>query len=173
MTHRHRPPRSRGATAAVEFALLLPVLVTLMVGLWEVGRIIQVQQVLSNAAREGARVGAQSQTINSTSAPTQIHVSTGSPNVTDVVVNYLKQANLNVTTADVTVEFAFISGDTTLTEPYQGVKGQIFRVTVRLPVSKVQWSALQLSGVTQLEATVYWSCLADDPFTLDTTLPSW
>ena len=69
MTHRHRPPRSRGAAAAVEFALVLPVLVTLMVGLWEVGRIIQVQQVLSNAAREGARVAAQGQTINSTSAP--------------------------------------------------------------------------------------------------------
>ena len=172
MTFRHRPTRRRGA-AAVEFALVLPVLVILMVGLWEAGRIIQVQQILSNAAREGARVAAQGQTINLNSSPTQIQVSTGTPNVTDTVVNYLRQANLNVTAADVTVEFAFTTGNTALTDPYQGVKGQIFRVTVRLPVNKIQWLALQLSGLTQMEATVSWACMADDPFTLDTTLPSW
>ena len=28
-------------------------------------------------------------------------------------------------------------------------------------------------SVTELEATVVWCCLTDDPFTLDTNLPSW
>src|SRR4051794_26423126 len=106
MTHRNRPHRSRGASAAVEFALVLPVLVTLMFGLWEIGRIIQIQQVLSNSAREGARVAAQGQTINTLGSPTQIHVSTGTPCVKDTVLHYLQQANLNVTSADVTVDFA-------------------------------------------------------------------
>lgn len=48
-------PRERGA-AAVEFALVLPVLLLLVLGLLEFARIYNVQISLSNAAREGARV---------------------------------------------------------------------------------------------------------------------
>lgn len=44
----------RGA-AAVEFALILPVLVLLVLGLVEFSRVYNVQISLSNAAREGAR----------------------------------------------------------------------------------------------------------------------
>ncbi|KFF58793.1 hypothetical protein JF66_15935 [Cryobacterium sp. MLB-32] len=44
----------RGA-AAVEFALVLPVLLLLIFGLMEFGRLYNVQISLSNAAREGAR----------------------------------------------------------------------------------------------------------------------
>lgn len=44
----------RGA-AAVEFALLLPVLVMLLLGIMEFGRAYNTQTVLANAAREGAR----------------------------------------------------------------------------------------------------------------------
>jgi Flp pilus assembly protein TadG len=165
--------RPRSAAAAVEAALVLPVLCVILIGLWEVGRIIDVQQIVSNSAREGGRVAAQGQTINLTGSPTQIQVAGTSPDVTDTVVQYLQQANLPVTASDVTVTFAFINGDTTLTQPYQGVKGQMFQVTVSIPVSKIQWSALSLTGVTQIQATVTWTCLADDPFTLNTTLPSW
>lgn len=45
----------RPGTAAVEFAVVLPLLFILLFGLWEVGRIVEVQQVAWNAAREGAR----------------------------------------------------------------------------------------------------------------------
>lgn len=41
--------------AAVEFALVLPVLVILLLGIVEFGRVFNVQISLSNAAREGAR----------------------------------------------------------------------------------------------------------------------
>ncbi|MFO0879461.1 MAG: TadE/TadG family type IV pilus assembly protein [Gemmataceae bacterium] len=165
-------PRSRGI-AAVEFAIVMPVLLVIMVGLWEVGRLVQLQQILTNAAREGARLAAQSQTINSLSEPTQISLSTGSPNVKQQVVNYLKQSGLNVNTNDVTVTFAFTTGDRTKTQPYQGVKGQQFRVGVELPVSNLQWSPLRLTRITKLTTSVTWSCLVDDPFTLETSLPSW
>lgn len=51
----HRIRDDRGATA-LEFALVLPVLLVLLFGTMEVGRLLQVQATLSAAAREGARV---------------------------------------------------------------------------------------------------------------------
>lgn len=172
MIVRYKANGPRGV-AAVEFALVMPLLVVILLGLWEVGRLVQLQQILSNAAREGARLAAQSQTINSTGEPTMIAVSTGTPNVKQTVVNYLRQAGLTVDASAVNVAFAFTSGDTSKTQPHQGEKGQRFRLTVTLPVSSLQWSALKLTSVTQLQASVNWTCLVDDPFTIDTSLPDW
>ena len=47
----------RGA-AAVEFAILLPVLLLVLIGIMEFGRAYNVQITASNAAREGARYAA-------------------------------------------------------------------------------------------------------------------
>jgi Flp pilus assembly protein TadG len=48
--------REQGS-AAVEFALLLPVLVLLIFGIIEFGVLLYDQQVITNASREGARYG--------------------------------------------------------------------------------------------------------------------
>jgi Flp pilus assembly protein TadG len=48
-------PSERGAVA-VEFALLAPILIMLLLGIMEFGRAYNTQMVLTNAAREGARV---------------------------------------------------------------------------------------------------------------------
>jgi Flp pilus assembly protein TadG len=52
--------RDRGASA-VEFALLLPVLLLLLFGIVDFGRAINAQITLTQAAREGARVAALGQ----------------------------------------------------------------------------------------------------------------
>lgn len=49
----------RGA-AAMEFALILPVLAALVFGVIDFGRLLYTQEVLNNAAREGARFGIKS-----------------------------------------------------------------------------------------------------------------
>ena len=49
--------KRRGA-ATVEFALAAPVLVLLLLGLLETGRLINANQAVLNASREGARRGA-------------------------------------------------------------------------------------------------------------------
>ena len=54
------PLRSRAVrrgVAAVEFAVIAPVFVVMLLGIIETGRAVMVQQVITNAAREGARVG--------------------------------------------------------------------------------------------------------------------
>ena len=48
--------RSQRGTALIETALILPLLLLLCVGIFEFGRAYQTWEVLTNAAREGARV---------------------------------------------------------------------------------------------------------------------
>ena len=52
--------RTRGnedGQALVEFALVLPILVLLLIGMMEFGLLLYNQQVITNASREGARFG--------------------------------------------------------------------------------------------------------------------
>ena len=51
-----KPTRERGASA-VEFALILPLLVFFIFGIIEFGFYVYNQQVITNASREGARAG--------------------------------------------------------------------------------------------------------------------
>jgi Flp pilus assembly protein TadG len=50
-------PRRERAAAAVEFALVLPILLLLLGGIIDYGRFFFTQLQLTNAAREGARAG--------------------------------------------------------------------------------------------------------------------
>ena len=50
-------PQRCGA-AAVEFAIVAPVMILLTMGMMEVGRLVMVKQLLVNASREGARLAA-------------------------------------------------------------------------------------------------------------------
>jgi Flp pilus assembly protein TadG len=50
--------RRRG-DAVIEFVLLAPILLTMLLGILEVGRVVDAWLVVTNAAREGARVAAQ------------------------------------------------------------------------------------------------------------------
>jgi Flp pilus assembly protein TadG len=81
-------PRDRGSVA-VEFALLLPVLLLLIFGVIDFGRAINDQITLTQAAREGARLASLG---NSTSAVTTRTESAAAPTLT------LTSANITVTT---------------------------------------------------------------------------
>ncbi len=169
---RNKIESTRNGVAAVEFAFVLPILLTMLMGVWELGRIIQVQQVMVNAAREGARIAAQGQIINLSGTYTQIQVNSGTPNVTNTVKDYLKGAGLTDMTG-VTVAFAFLNGDTSKTQPYQGAKNQRYSVTVTMPYSNVRITNLNLIGFTNLSARADWVSMSDDPFTINTTIPTW
>lgn len=57
--HRQRPRSNREAGAvAVEFALILPIFLVLVLGIAEMGRAFNIQVSLSEAAREAARYAA-------------------------------------------------------------------------------------------------------------------
>lgn len=52
---RRRASAKRSGIAAVEFALIAPVFFLVVMSIIEFGRVVMVQQVLTNASREGAR----------------------------------------------------------------------------------------------------------------------
>lgn len=49
--------RHRRGAAVVEFAIVLPIFFLMVFGMIEFGRMVMVRQVLTNASREGARIG--------------------------------------------------------------------------------------------------------------------
>ena len=116
-----RPRRKRCAgqegrrgTAVVEFAIVAPLLFLLILGVLELGRLVMVQQVLTNASREGARRGILEQAT--------------AAEVETVVVNYLTSS--------------YVSGATVVVSPssLSGVGfGDLVTVTISVPFDQVSW----------------------------------
>jgi Flp pilus assembly protein TadG len=178
MLRRRFSARRRG-TATVELALVMTaVIIPLTLGLWEMGRYVQVQQSVANSAREGARMAAQAVTINSQGANTQIVTavvnpsanSARLPSVKGAVMQYLAGQGLNrLRYEDVDVTFQFMPaqpGDPPLvgtagtTEPYQGVQNQRFKVTVTISDETAPGSgALKAPGSRPLRERVLWTTL--------------
>jgi Flp pilus assembly protein TadG len=177
--HPQTKQRRRGV-AAVEFAFVLPLLLLLLLGIWELGRIIHVQILLNSAARDGARLAAQAYIVNTSGSYTQISFNSGTPNIDGSIKAYLHGAGIT-NQAGMQISFQFVEavGSTPVTpngtnaNPYMGHKNQRFRVRIVLPYANVRWTTLTLINPTNLTAEAYWQCMVDDPFTLNTTLPGW
>ena len=121
-------PRRRGA-AVVEFAVVAPLFFLLIFGIIEFGRMVMVQQVLTNASREGARRA--------------VVESASSAEVETYVNDYL--SNASVTGATITITPSDLSS---------AGFGDAVTVTVSIPFDSVSWtaSAFYLQG-TDLEAS--------------------
>ena len=123
--------RNRWGAAAVEFAIVAPVFFLLVFGMIEYGRMVMVQQVITNAAREGARVGVLDGATTS--------------NVTTAVSSYLTSAK--------------ISGSTTTVSPSppsSAAYGAPVTVTVSVPFNSISWlpTPLFLGGKTLTATSV-------------------
>jgi Flp pilus assembly protein TadG len=172
MISRPRPRDRRGVAAVEAAAVTMLFLCPLVIEVWEVGRMIYVQQIVANAAREGARLAGQATTIDSSGNVIQVTQSSGTVNVTNQVYQYLYAAGLTtLSTSDVTTTFAFDSGSST--EPYQGTKGQTFTVSVSVTWSRVRWVNLGVINPPTIQYTAHWQMLVDDPFTVNSSLPTW
>jgi len=105
--------RERGS-AMVEAAITIPLLLVLMVGIFEVGRAYQTWQVLTNAAREGARMSiTPSSTPANTTALVRQYMADGQlTNYSTAAVNVNKTSSIDVngtpvSASLVTVDYPF------------------------------------------------------------------
>lgn len=154
--------RRRSGAAAVELAILLGPMCILVVCVWEAGRFVEAQQVLNNAAREGARVASTGrvQSVDGTA------LSTGY--VQQVVDDYINRAGfVSDGTGAVTISNITKSNNAWQT----AVKGDELQVTVTLAASKVRWKAMtnfiNLGGT--LSASSNWYSARDDAVVVDIT----
>jgi Flp pilus assembly protein TadG len=152
MRLRSQHSQPRHAVAAVELAIVLIFLIPLLLyGLWEVGRIVEVSQILANAAREGGR-----------------QASTGQLSDTDVqavVREYIQNEGLPTQNVIVTVTNLGYPGNPPPTDnnPQDATDLDRIQVTVTIPFQDVQWINITLvtGPGSQLSESVIWSSMKD------------
>jgi hypothetical protein len=120
--------KRRGA-ASVEFAIVAPVFFIMVFGMIEFGRMIMVQQILTNASREGARLAVLDGSTTSA--------------VQSSVTSYLTSARLGGATV------------TVVPDPTTAGYGAPVTVTVQIPFGQVSWlpTPIFVSGSMPLSAS--------------------
>lgn len=123
--------RNRRGASAVEFAMVAPVFFLLIFGMVEYGRMVMVQQVITNASREGAR---RAVLDGSTTAGVQ-----------SAVTSYLESGGIK--NAEITV---------TPDPPSSAAFGAPVTVSVSVAFSQVSWlpSPMYLGNTTLRASTV-------------------
>ena len=167
MISNHHSPDSRRGAVAVEAAIVLPILLILMLGIWEVGRMIQVQQILTNGAREGARLAAGGY-VNSTPVT--------APMVQQAVRDYLQASGLpSAAVSGAQIDLTCLTSPGWV-NPSDALPLDKFRVTVKIPAGaafdSLRWSFVaRLTSKTEMEAIVDWASLNNVKIAISTQLP--
>ena len=123
--------KQRRGAAVVEFAVVAPIFVLLVFGMIEFGRMVMVQQVITNASREGARRAVLD------GAATQ--------DVVDLINDYLASGSISSATVTVTPD-----------PPGNAAFGEPVTVLVQVPFDQVSWlpSPMYLGGTNMSATTV-------------------
>jgi hypothetical protein len=109
--------RNRQGAAVVEFAVIAPVFFLVVLGMIEIGRAVMVEQVLTNASREGARAAV----LDGATAT----------DVKNQVVDYMKKGGIPAATTDMVT--------LTPADPASATNGTPVTVTIQIQFSKVTW----------------------------------
>jgi Flp pilus assembly protein TadG len=145
---RPRQHQERRGAAAVELALMMPILMLMLLGMVEVGMLVNAKQLLSNAAREGGR---QASTAQRTVAE-----------VEQVVRDYLRNAGLRTSNVSVAVS--------NLTSPASGTKGALqfdrIEVVVTVPFEDIRLldAHIVTSPSTTITGRAVWFSMKDRPY---------
>ena len=166
MQRAYKPNHRRGVVA-VEAAILLPLLLTLMLGIWEVGRMIQVNQTLINAAREGARLAAGGY-VNSTPVTDAM--------VQQAVLDYLTSAGLPAAAVSGAQVNLACQATPVWTNPSDALPLDPFQITLVIPqgaaFDSLRWNLLnRLTSLQQFSVTVGWRSLNNTKIVVATQLP--
>ncbi len=193
-------PTVRPALATAEAALVLPLLFILLFGVWEVSRMLQVNNAVSNSAREGARqasAGLPASNVNLPGGQTAYGVQA-------FVANYLMNSGLptpkiraltvkvqnltatgqpsctvkgiyNAGSGQYNLQLTQIGANPSTDPVLSAARNDILAVTVTYPYDEARWTPVNLYvffGNWDLSDSAYWPCLIDVPVTINATIPS-
>ncbi|MGL4462871.1 MAG: TadE/TadG family type IV pilus assembly protein [Planctomycetia bacterium] len=164
-TRREPAALTRRGAALVEFAIIFPVMMILVLGIWELGRYIHVRQILENATREAGRLAATGQ-LNDTVVTVAMVKATAA----DYVGRAIPERPNVKTQVDATV--TNLSSHSWV-NPGDAEQLDMFAVTVTLPVDAIDWVAINRflpAGATMTSRTL-WCSLKDIPLEVDVNLP--
>jgi Flp pilus assembly protein TadG len=178
----------RQGVAAVEFAFCAPIIVLLLLGLWEVGRIAQVSNVMHHGAREAARDASLGQdnlqaVASNLAAYLQGALPTGFGQGHSITLQNpsisLPANTVGYTCWDNTANrelFTLTFTDITnpnVTDPTAMQKLDHYQIGIQVPYSTVGWTSYaQISGINRISITADWASMRDDPFLITPMLPA-
>jgi Flp pilus assembly protein TadG len=134
--------RLRSGAAAVELAVVSPMVVALIIGLLTVGRIVQMSEILANAAREGARKA-------STGINTYADVQT-------TIANYLTNAGVTNQTGLVVSVTNVTQGTGPTANPSSAVCLDQLQINITLPYSNIRLAPLPMPAGTVVSGQAVW-----------------
>jgi Flp pilus assembly protein TadG len=140
---RGRRPCRRRAIAAIEFAMVAPLLGLLIVGMMELGRGVMAKTTLCNAARKSCRTGILRQY--------------GNADIVNEVVNIMSDNGYSTTQfnpptiGSVTITVTDPSGNV-LADALDAPPGSKVAVQVSIPVTSVVWLSTYFMQPTSLES---------------------
>ncbi len=144
--------RRRGAVA-VEAAFVLPLLVVLLFGAWEVGHYLDAAQIAANACREGGR-----------------QASTGQRSAAQIQKNTLEYLTANsVATGGATVQVVNLTSGL---DPTAANQLDQLQVTVTVPVANLRWlNGSFFTTASTMSWSSIWSSMRDVPVNVNTSIP--
>lgn len=146
---------TRRGSAAVEFAVVLPLLVTFLLAVWDFGRLIGANQILTNAAREAGRQAASGRKSVS--------------DVAQVAFNNLNRAGISSSGATLTITNVTNSARS---EPTGANQLDRYELTMTMPSNNARFIILNsLLGTSTLRTKVTWLSMADIPLTVPSNIP--
>jgi Flp pilus assembly protein TadG len=138
---------ARRGAVAVEFAVVAPLLLAIVVGMLELSRVYTVQNTLETAAREGARFASLDR------SDMNMNGQTANSKLINDVKNFLASTGLSKN--DITVQVVDAAHPTQnfdLDDPANDLK--LFQIKVDVPYSKVSLSPVKHYKNTNLSATL-------------------
>jgi hypothetical protein len=177
----------RPGVAAVEFAACMPLLLLLLLGLWEIGRAVEVENIMCNSVREGARDASMGQTnLQGVAANLLLYLQSAEPDafgaghtvsiqspVISIPSNAYGYTYWDNTAGRelFTMWFTDVT-NTAVTDPSGMAQLDHYKICVSVPYASIGWLPVaQVTGLTRLNATVDWACMVDSPFTIAASLP--
>lgn len=170
-----RRERRRGV-AVLEMAIVLPILLVMVVGMYELSQLVRIRQVLDAAARDAARQASLGLRPVNTPDPTNPAIGT----VKDVVENYLRVGKFNINGLQVSVTQPGGGADLdprTLNSSIGSSIGR-FRLVVSIPYDNSGSSGnrlvnlpMKIIRVPRVYSTAEWFSMKNFPITNETLNP--